>query len=143
MNIYPASLIPPHPQHPRSEEFSTRSDPHIGAALVSQVNWKRGAFMARFDGVTMPTVYLHTLQKRVGVHLYDPHFIGLLAHSCDPNVMLDMDTQEMYALKDIMPGDTLAMDYAATEDYLFRTFDCQCGAPNCRGHVTGRKQKAA
>jgi hypothetical protein len=141
MSLYPA-YIPPHPKHPSSFDFQVVTTGDIGKALITHRPWKRGEFMARFDGVTVPTVYQHTLQKTPSVHLLDTHFIGMLAHSCDPNIMLDMEQQEMWAIKDIAEGSTLSMDYASTEDELFVTFGCGCGSINCRGWITGRKQAA-
>jgi hypothetical protein len=32
------------------------------------------------------------------------------------------------------------MDYAETEDVLFKQFPCSCAAPNCRGWITGRRE---
>jgi hypothetical protein len=32
------------------------------------------------------------------------------------------------------------MDYAETEDTLFKQFPCSCGSSNCRGWITGRKE---
>ncbi len=42
------------------------------------------------------------------------------------------------ALQDIEAGSYIYMDYAETEDYLFKQFPCSCGAPNCRRWITGR-----
>jgi SET domain-containing protein len=47
---------------------------------------------------------------------------------------------ELWAMKDILPGQALTMDYASTEDYLFKQFPCLCGAPNCRKWITGRRE---
>jgi hypothetical protein len=44
------------------------------------------------------------------------------------------------ALKDIRANNFLYMDYAETEDILFKQFPCSCGSSNCRGWVTGRKE---
>jgi hypothetical protein len=44
------------------------------------------------------------------------------------------------ALRDIAANSFLYMDYAETEDVLFKQFPCSCGAPNCRGWITGRKE---
>lgn len=140
MKLYP-DIIPEHPSHPKDEDFQV-VEGDFGKVLVTHRSWHRGQSMARFDGVTSPKVLQHTLQKTPLVHIHDPYFIGMLAHSCDPNVMLDMDQQEMIALKDIGVGAILSMDYASTEDYLYATFKCGCRSPNCRGHVTGRRQRA-
>src|SRR3546814_12336188 len=60
------------------------------------------------------------LQVRPGLHISGTHFIGYLSHGCDPNCRLDMERFELVARRDIAPGETLTVDYAATEDVLFR-----------------------
>jgi SET domain-containing protein len=58
-------------------------------------------------------------------------------HSCDANTeWIDIDT--MIASRDIKPGEELTYDYATTEVSIPYEFDCKCGAPNCRHHVTNR-----
>jgi hypothetical protein len=44
------------------------------------------------------------------------------------------------ALQDIDANSFLFMDYAETEDVLFKQFPCACGSVNCRGWITGRKE---
>jgi hypothetical protein len=51
-----------------------------------------------------------------------------------------MNKLEVWALQDIEKGEALTMDYAQTEDKLFKQFPCSCGAINCRKWVTGRKE---
>src|SRR3546814_9543462 len=80
------------------------------------------------------------LQVRPGLHISGTHFIGYLSHGCDPNCRLDMERFELVARRDIAPGETLTVDYAATEDVLFRQFACRCAAPTCRGWITGRAE---
>jgi hypothetical protein len=53
---------------------------------------------------------------------------------------LDILRFELWALKDIEVGEALSMDYASTEDVLFKQFPCLCGAGNCRGWITGRRE---
>src|SRR3546814_13881131 len=63
-------------------------------------------------------------------------FIGYLSHGCDPNCRLDMERFELVARRDIAPGETLTVDYAATEAVLFPQFACRCAAPTCHGWIT-------
>ena len=100
----------------------------------------RGNLMARVSGHIVAFRRLHTLQLSTGSHLFDPYFTGLLLHSCDPNVRLDMGSFEVWALRNIQAGELLTMDYATTEDILMRQFECHCGAPNCRHWITGAKE---
>jgi SET domain-containing protein len=65
----------------------------------------------------------------------DAYFIN---HSCDPNVWMS-DAFTLVARRDISTGEELTADYAlweAREDYV-SSWDCHCGAKNCRGKVTG------
>lgn len=72
--------------------------------------------------------------------MYDPYFTGYLLHSCDPNVSLNMRNRKLTALKFIEAGCFLYMDYAETEDVLFKQFACSCESPACRGWITGRRE---
>ena len=57
-------------------------------------------------------------------------------HSCDPNAGL-VGQIVLVALRDIRPGDEICFDYATTDGSPYDEFDCGCGSPRCRGHVTG------
>ncbi|WP_347902031.1 lysine methyltransferase [Pseudomonas purpurea] len=108
-----------------------------GAGITALRDYLRISRMCRVSGLLTHARQLHTLQLIPGVHVHDPFFSGLLLHSCDPNVFLDMSELWLWALKDITPGSVLCMDYASTEDKLMRQFACQCGSPDCRGWITG------
>jgi hypothetical protein len=41
------------------------------------------------------------------------------------------------ALRDISSGEELTLDYADLLNEESETFDCQCGAKNCRGTIKG------
>jgi hypothetical protein len=69
----------------------------------------------------------------------DEHPAFGINHSCEPNVWME-DTFRLTAMRDIAPGEELAMDYAllgGDEDYRSE-WVCACGAPDCRGTITGR-----
>lgn len=117
-----------------------QTDDGRGAGVRALTGFKRGGMISRVSGQVVSTCRLHTLQINAHTHLYDPYFSGLLLHSCDPNVRLDMTVFELWALRDIAPGEMLTMDYASTEDTLMRQFACQCGTPICRRWITGAKE---
>jgi len=56
-------------------------------------------------------------------------------HSCDPNT--EFIGLNMVARRDIRAGEELTVDYATFYDSHMTPFDCDCGSPNCRGHVFG------
>jgi hypothetical protein len=141
-SLYPESF-PPHCSHPRRDHFEIVEHEHMGKAIRARVPFKKGALLARFDGYTVGYATQHSLQKSPNLHLTDIHFAGLLAHSCDPNVEVDMEHQHIHALKAIPRGAILAMDYETTEDELFEVFRCRCGSSRCRGVIRGRGVRSA
>jgi hypothetical protein len=56
-------------------------------------------------------------------------------HSCHPNTAYD--GLNVVAIQPIKKGDELTLDYATFLDENMQPFQCQCGAPNCRGQITG------
>lgn len=102
-----------------------------------------GETFHRFTGVISPELRQHSLQVTEDLHISETRFIGYLSHSCEPNCRLDMVRFELSALRDIAPGERLTIDYAETEDRLYRQFACECGAPDCRRWVTGRRELPA
>ena len=111
-----------------------------GLAVYTNQAFKRGTLVASFTGTVLPYRTQHTLQINQSLHLLDQEFLGFLAHSCSPNVFVDMETFELWALEDISAGSALTMDYASTEDILYKQFGCLCGSPACRKWITGRKE---
>ena len=127
--------------YPKSEDFEIiRKDENSGFGVICHRTFKQGDLVAVMNGERITEILQHTLQIKPGLHLYDVHFAGYFLHSCAPNVHLDMENMRVTAVRDIQPGDYILMDYAQTEDVLYRQFPCSCGAANCRGWITGRKQ---
>ncbi|GHH04693.1 SET domain-containing protein [Pseudodonghicola xiamenensis] len=62
-----------------------------------------------------------------------------LNHSCDPNVQI-VGQITFRAMRDIDPGEELTFDYATGDDDDWE-MECACGAPCCRGQVSGRDWK--
>ncbi|MFJ2366946.1 lysine methyltransferase [Pseudomonas sp. NPDC087697] len=136
--IYPYEELSTCQGYPSRANFTViQTDDGRGAAITAQDNYLRISRICRVSGLLTHARQLHTLQLAPGIHVYDPFFSGLLLHSCDPNVFLDMSELWLWALKDIAPGSVLCMDYASTEEKLTRQFACQCGSPDCRGWITG------
>lgn len=140
--LYPNADLDPCEGYPSTSEFEVvQTQDGRGAGIRSLRAFRRAEMMARVSGQLLGSRRLHTLQINPQSHLHDPHFCGLLLHSCDPNTRLDMVSFELWALRDIRPGELLTMDYASTEDILMRQFACRCGAPSCRGWITGAKER--
>lgn len=141
MLLYPFELdLNSH--YPTQGKFMVKhNQENKGAGVFVKTPYKRGELVALFTGHIVPCVMQHTLQISSTAHLHDTYFSGLLLHSCNPNIFVDMQKFEIWAIQDIKAGEALAMDYASTEDVLFKQFQCFCKSPNCRKWITGRKEK--
>lgn len=113
----------------------------MGLGVRTLTGHRAGEVIDRFAGMVVPHIVQHSLQLTEDSHISQTRFVGFLAHGCAPNSRLDMEQRELIAQEDIPPGDWLTIDYAATEDRLFRQFACVCGAPGCRRWITGRKER--
>lgn len=60
---------------------------------------------------------------------------AFLNHSCRPNVRLKMryGHLEFYALRDILPGEEITLDYEYSQHSDSKR--CTCGVPECRGTI--------
>jgi hypothetical protein len=57
-------------------------------------------------------------------------------HSCNPNAGISGNIG-IVAMRDIAPDEEVCYDYAMTDGSPYDEFVCACGAPNCRGYITG------
>lgn len=141
VGVYPFAELPLELGFPSLADFEIlKNRTGKAVAAVALREFPRISRICRVSGHLLPYRCRHTRQLVPGVHVYDPRFCGLLRHSCDPNVFLDLSELWLWALKDIRKGDGLTMDYAATEDKLLRQFACRCGSHNCRGWITGYEE---
>jgi hypothetical protein len=138
-------MYPPHfgdnPLFPSKNDFRVVMKNHeTGMGVMTFKYIAKGSLVCALAGDIITEIRQHSLQIEPGLHLHDMYFSGYLLHSCSPNLFLDMKKMLVYALKDIQPNEYLTMDYAQTEDFLFKQFPCSCGAENCRQWITGRKE---
>jgi uncharacterized protein len=140
--LYPPELGDD-PLFPRAEDFSiVFKDKMTGKGVICYRSFKKGTIMARITGHTVSDIRQHTLQLSKTTHNFDPYFSGYFLHSCAPNISVNMKKMTVTALQDIEANSFLYMDYAETEDILFKQFPCSCGAENCRSWITGRLESA-
>jgi hypothetical protein len=62
-----------------------------------------------------------------------PDFIN---HACEPNAGPDGQIA-IVALRRILPGEEVTIDYAMCDGSPYDEFECACGSALCRGKVTG------
>lgn len=141
-NRYYASISQPFANEPTRDRVRVISTADgKGEGLQAMTDFRAGEVVFVFTGSVTNEQTLYTLQIEPGKYLSDPIVMGKVLHSCDPNMSCDMRTLTFTARRDIRAGDMLTMDYETTEDELFRSFYCGCGASNCRGWIRGRLVK--
>lgn len=126
------------PLFPQASEFRViTKDDSTGFGVLALRSFKAGETVAMIAGEVVSEILQHTLQISKGKHLLDLHFTGYLLHSCSPNISVDMQSMTVTALQDIPANSFLYMDYAQTEEVLYKQFSCSCGSDACRGWITG------
>ena len=138
-------LYPKHygenPLFPQQGDFEIVSiDDDVGKGVITYRGFKKGELVAVMAGEIIQELRQHSLQIDDTNHLYDIYFSGYFLHSCRPNVSLDMKNLRVTAIRNIKPNSYLYMDYAETEEQLFKQFACGCGSRQCRGWITGYNQ---
>jgi ABC-type cobalamin transport system ATPase subunit len=118
------------------------TDGPYGMGVRTLVAREAGEVADRFTGLVGQEIKQHSLQVNELLHISDTAYIGYLSHSCDPNSRLDMSRFELVTLRPVAAGELLTIDYAATEDRLYRQFECHCGAVGCRRWIVGRAEGA-
>lgn len=137
--FYP-SYCPILEYEPLTDNFALLKSPEeIGNMIVSKVSFQEGDLIANLSGFIVSYQTLYTLQMEEGQYISDTFFSGYLTHSCEPNAELKFNPYSIYALKKIIPGTLLTIDYEKTEDYLAQEFTCKCGSTNCRKYIMGKK----
>ncbi len=138
--FYPES-IPSFEHEPTRDRFRIKQFKNgEGEGVVSLTSFEPGDIVFALTGSVSTEVTQFSLQLEENQHLHDPYFYGKILHSCDPNCHVDVANRRFIATRSIKKGDLVTMDYAQTEDFLFKSFPCSCGVVNCRGIVLGRKQ---
>lgn len=126
------------PLFPSSDDFEVvMKDDQSGMGVITYRSFEKGELVAKLAGNIIRDIRQHSLQIDSTSHLYDTWFCGYFLHSCEPNVTLDMKKLTVHALRDIEAYEYLYMDYAETEEKLYRQFPCSCGSSHCRGWITG------
>ncbi|UVI28638.1 SET domain-containing protein-lysine N-methyltransferase [Paenibacillus spongiae] len=138
--FYPEE-IPYREDEPSAAKFEIVHHNQYGDGVVSKIRFQAEQVLFRFSGNELPYQTLFTLQKKPGLYIEDPYFMGKILHSCNPNARVDMDRQVFIAIRAIDAGEYITMDYETTEDILFRQFVCECGSPKCRGLISGRSYR--
>jgi hypothetical protein len=122
-----------------------------GNGIYAQEPVKKGELIAVFGGVVYEWDTFVTLSdddRSLCIQVEDRLFLvprpaaegDWVNHSCNPNAGLSGQIA-LVAMRDIHPGEEVCFDYAMSDTMPYDEFDCDCGAPNCRRHITGNDWK--
>ena len=140
-SFYP-DIIPVEEGHPTSAKFMiVETGDKRGNGLKGKVAFQKDEYVAKLSGVVVGSTTLDTIQISPTLYFADRWFCRFLLHSCDPNLKINVQRMNVQALTNIAIGEYLTIDYANTDDAVAFQFTCNCGAPNCRGWVTGRAEE--
>lgn len=135
--FYP-DFFPSFPYEPLRSNFKIIETNEKGEGVISLRKFNNNEPVFSFTGIILNEQTLFTLQYTSSAFIHDPFFMGKILHSCDPNMICDMENRIFTACKEINPEDYLTMDYETTEDILFRPFFCSCQSEYCRGWIRGK-----
>ena len=132
-----------------SPRLEVRNVPDKGGyAVYALAALKKNEVLAVWGGrvVTLADVLaLPREEQGHTIQIYDELYLAPLEmqepadyvnHSCDPNAGI-CGQISLVAMRDIAPGEEITFDYAMSDSSSFDEFDCCCGAPTCRGRVSG------
>ncbi len=108
----------------------------LGGRLVGTAELGERIAAVRAD----PTLaYVDTISVTDDLHLLMPpatpaHFAN---HSCAP-ALAPLRRYELATTRPLAPGDEATVDYGPLSGAGGLDLDCRCGAPGCRGRITGR-----
>lgn len=122
----------------RNPGFIAKQGTH-GIGVVACRPYRRGEVLCPFywdEILDHPTV--HSVQIDEQQHAEPrPFLLRYINHSCDPNVIFDVDAMMVRAVRDIRHGEELTFFYPATEWDMNEPFRCACDAPDCHGWIAG------
>ncbi len=108
-------------------------------SLVARQDFKRGEVIYQIPAEKVsdkPNRF--TVQMDRNLHT-EVGKLSALNHSCNPNVILDMEKMVVVACRDIKAGDELSFFYPSTEWEMAAPFICLCGSPSCIHVVAGAR----
>ena len=113
--------------------------PSLGKHLVAEQKIKKGTAFYKIETYQIldrPTY--QSVQISANKHLLDNTVI-YLNHSCDPNIIINVDEMKLYALRDIEKGEALYFFYPSTDWDLDCPFNCFCNSKQCLKVIKGAK----
>lgn len=119
------------------------ASPIAGRGVFASRPIRRGQLILIMRGKRRRMRYRTPIDLRIGANWVpiakdiwiEPVFpIRFMNHCCEPNAGFK-SPRHLYAMRDIMVGEEITIDYSAIEYVRFWSMPCSCGASRCRGTV--------
>jgi len=121
----------------RTEQRSVHASRRVGAGELIAV-FGGSIVTPRQIAALGPSAGRYALQVDEDLYLLSIHDGpgDWINHSCEPNAGFRGQVS-LVAMRPIAAGEQICFDYAMADGSPYDEFDCQCGAPRCRGRVRG------
>ena len=118
-----------------------------GRAVVAAQPLRKGALLVVWGGDILSRLQLDAVPphlRRLALQVDEDRFLwstdegpaDWVNHSCEPNAGLRGQIS-LVAMRAIEPGEEISFDYEMSDGWDYDEFACACGAPACRGRITG------
>lgn len=115
---------------------------NVGSGLIALKAFRPGDVISEIQWVnrqSQPTRWTVQCGDHEHADLM-PVELRYINHSCQPNVVFDVDANVVRAIADIASGEEFTFFYPSTEWEMDEPFDCNCGTLACLGRITGASQ---
>lgn len=110
-----------------------------GKRAIAALDIAQGAVIHRICHYQIRNTPTYTsVQMSADLHI-EEQYLASLNHSCDPNVLINVETLELQAIRDIKAGEELSFFYPSTEWEMDAPFDCLCQSSRCLKKIAGAK----
>ncbi|XP_078663656.1 uncharacterized protein LOC144906854 isoform X1 [Branchiostoma floridae x Branchiostoma belcheri] len=109
-----------------------------GKCVIANTNIKAGTHLFTLYGDKQRQPTLYTIQVASHAHIHPEGKLIFVNHSCSPNTQFQFSPSwDLYAARDILPGEELTFDYTTTEWQMAQPFQCSCCSTKCIHKVQG------
>jgi hypothetical protein len=118
-----------------------RSAKAFGSGAYSLVDLPAGAVFAKITTATPGRKAYTSVQTGRDTHIELNSDLVFCNHSCTPSLVFDMARMEVRVVDDksLKAGDALTFFYPSSEWDMDQPFQCNCGAAECKGWISGAK----
>ncbi|MBN2354250.1 MAG: SET domain-containing protein-lysine N-methyltransferase [Spirochaetales bacterium] len=126
---------------PDSPFLEIRDSPVSGLGVFARSAIHAGELLAVCGGIVYSTADCpsegHAMQVGEDLWLWSDggNLDDFINHSCGPNSGFVNGKPELFALKDIAPGEEIVWDYSTSLVEEGWSLQCRCGSKSCRGKI--------